>query len=163
MTGSSMPPSRHIPGARVVVVPGGAVEQIAAGLDRALGAHRFRVVPTHGVEGLVRFYRRGSAAGDVLIGGSGLGAFTRTLGPLLSVRGGVVLHAESMADGRIRLTAALVFGDDSIPDVTKALDAIIREAAARGTPIDDQGWIRAVDVPSSSPANPKTAAALGLR
>lgn len=163
MTGSSTPRSRYVPGARVVVVPGDAVEQIAARLDRALGARRFRVMPTPGVEGLVRFYRRGSVAGDVLIGGSGLHAFTRTLGPLLSVRGGVVLHAESMPDRRIRLTASLVFGDDSIPDVTKALDAIVREVAARGTPIDDEGWIRAVDVPSSSPANPKTATALGLR
>lgn len=148
-------------GARTITIPSSATGVLASEIDHALTGAHFRIRPHSGVDGVLRAYERGSAIGDVLIGGSGLAAITRRVGPL-SVRGAIVLWAGASTGGHSRAIISLVagshIGGDFVDAVDRALDAITRQ----GLPVQDDGWSRAVDVPAELPANPGRARELGL-
>ncbi|WP_285726956.1 hypothetical protein [Psychromicrobium xiongbiense] len=111
--------------------------------------------------GVQRFYRRGSAVGSALELAGGMSYFLRRIGPW-TVTGGVVVVAEQLGNGQVRLTLSLVFGESSAPDFARAIDAAVAAWQRQGGAVRDAGWIRAVDVPQESPAHPTTARSLGF-
>ena len=148
-------------GARTFDVPTDATRTVLAEIDRAVRAAHFRPdAPLHG-SGAQAVYRRGSALGDVLIGGSGLSAITTRLGPL-SVHGVVVVSLGERDPDSARVIISLVAGSHVGGDFVDAVEDALRLIHSRGVPVDDTGWSRAVDIERTSPANPRRATELGL-
>lgn len=145
-------------GARTVTVPTDAVDAVLGEVDRAMQAAHFR--RDSAASGVERVYRRGSAVGDVLIGGSGLSVITSRIGPLSAK--GVTIVCVDRSDARARVIVSLVAGSHVGADFVDAVEDAVRALTARGVPVDDRGWTRAVDVDPALPANPRRAAELGL-
>jgi len=145
-------------GARTLLVPADAVDAALSELDRTMRSAHFRLDPS--ATGAPRVYRRGSAMGDVLIGGSGLSVITSRLGPL-SAKGVTVVHVDAR-DAWARIIVSLVAGSHVGGEFVDAVGDAVRALVARGVPLDDQGWSRAVDVDRGLPAHPHRAAELGL-
>lgn len=147
-------------GARTFTVPTDAVVAVLGEFDRTMKAAHFRADATLAASGAERVYRRGSVVGDVLIGGSGLSAITSRLGPLSAKGVAVVSLGDRGAHTQVivSLVAGSHVGADFVDAVVDAVSALV----ARGVPIDDQGWSRAVDIDPSLPANPRRAGELGL-
>jgi hypothetical protein len=107
--------------------------------------------------------RRGSAVGDTVLTGTGLGLLVGSkLGPL-SYRGIAVLEVTSSTAGTGRLVASLVTGDGLGPEFAAAVDAAVDATASAGVSVSGPGWMRAVDVPAESFGYPKTAWAADIR
>ncbi|KQQ67129.1 hypothetical protein ASF63_07860 [Microbacterium sp. Leaf320] len=148
-------------GARTFDVPMDATRTVLAEIDRAVRAAHFRPdAPPHG-SGAQAVYRRGSALGDVLIGGSGLSALTTRLGPV-SVHGAIVVWLGERGPDSARVIISLVAGSHVGGDFVDAVEDVLRLIHSRGVPVDDAGWSRAADIERTSPANPRRAAELGL-
>lgn len=145
-------------GARTFTVPTDAVGAVIGEIDRTMQAAHFR--RDSAAVGTERVYRRGSAVGDVLIGGSGLSVITSRLGPLSAK--GVTVVSVVHGDAGARVIVSLVAGSHVGADFVDAVEDAVGALAARGVPLDDQGWTRAVDVDPALPANPRRAAELGL-
>lgn len=147
-------------GARTFTVPTDAVGAVIGEFDRTMKAAHFRTDATAPPSGAERVYRRGSVVGDVLIGGSGLSAITSRLGPLSAK--GVAVVSLGDRDARTQVIVSLVAGSHVGADFVDAVEDAVSTLAARGVPLDDQGWSRAVDIDPSLPANPRRAGELGL-
>jgi hypothetical protein len=143
-------------------VPVDAVATALAEIDRAMQSADFRAATPPTAAGAARIYRRGSALGDVLIGGSGLSTLTTRLGPL-SAKGVVVVWVGEHRPGTMRLIVSLVDGSHVGGDFVDAVDDAVRGLIARGVPVSDDAWSRAVDVDPTLPTHPRRAAELGLR
>lgn len=153
---------RAVNGARTFSVPADAVATVLAEIDRAMHAAHFRAATPATASGATRTYRRGSALGDVLIGGSGLSTLTTRLGPL-SAKGVVVVWVGEHLPGTARLIVSLVDGSHVGGDFVDAVDDAVRGLIARCVAVSDDAWSRAVDVDPTLPAHPRRAAELGLR
>nr|WP_201470592.1 hypothetical protein [Microbacterium hydrocarbonoxydans] len=145
-------------GARTFTVPTDAVGAVLGELDRTMQAAHFRRDPS--ASGAERVYRRGSTVGDVLIGGSGLSVITSRIGPLSAK--GVAIVSVDHSDAAARVIVSLVAGSHVGADFVDAVEDAVGAFTARGVPLDDQGWTRAVDVDPALPANPRRATELGL-
>ena len=148
-------------GARTLLVPPGAVGTVTAELGRALTAAQFTPTTAATAAGVVGLYRRGSAVGDVLLGGSGLSLLTSRIGPL-SALGVVVVWAGAVDPARSRVIVSMVAGSHVGDDFVTAVDDAVAALRRQGIIAQDDGWSRAVDVPADLAANPKRAAELGL-
>jgi len=153
---------RSVNGARTFSVPTEVMPRILAEVDRAMHDARFRSRPIDAASGALRVYRRGSLIGDVLIGGSGLSMVTRRIGPL-SALGVVVVWAGERTPDTSCVIVSLVSGSHVGADFVAAVEAAVHVLSTAGIPLADEGWSRAVDVDPMLPANPRRAAALGLR
>ncbi|WP_431075019.1 hypothetical protein [Microbacterium phyllosphaerae] len=148
-------------GARTFDVPTTATRTALTEIDRAVRAMHFRSDALPPDSGAHRVYRRGSALGDVLIGGSGLSAITSRIGPL-SVHGVIVVSLDGYGADSTRVIVSLVAGSHGGGDFVDAVDAALRLIGSHHIPVNDAGWSRAVDVDRMSPANPHRAAELDL-
>lgn len=148
-------------GARQLRIPADAVEILLAEVDRAMLAGHFRPAKHDETTGALRVYQRGSYLGDVLIGGSGLAAITNRIGPLSS-RGVAVVWVGPDEQQSVRVIISLVAGTDVGADFVDAVERALAAVVARGVPVTDAGWNRAVDVDRSLPAHPHRARELGL-
>lgn len=149
-------------GARTFDVPTDAVTTVLGELDRAFDDAHFRSRAVDPASGALRLYRRGSVVGDVLIGGTGLSLITSRIGPL-STLGVVVVWVGAQSSGISRVIVSLVAGSELGAEVVDAVQNVVQSLGARGIPLADHGWSRAVDVDPSLPVHPRRAAELGLR
>jgi len=147
-------------GARTFIVPTDAVAASLAEIDRTVRAAHFRPRVAAPTAHAARVYRRGSVIGDILIGGSGLSAITSRIGPLSAKGIAVVSVVEHGAHAR--MIVSLVAGTHVGADFVDAVEDAVHTLVARGVPVEDEGWSRAVDVDPSLPAHPHRAAELGL-
>ncbi|MGJ0389974.1 hypothetical protein [Microbacterium sp. CGR1] len=148
-------------GAHAFDVSTPATHTVLAEIDRVMRTSQFRADAPRDDPGALRVYRRGSALGDVLIGGSGLSAITTRIGPL-SVHGVVVVWVGEHGPDSARVIVSLVAGSHIGGDFIDAVEEALRLIRSRGVAMDDAGWSRAADVDRTSPANPRRAAELGL-
>lgn len=149
-------------GARTFRVAADAVTIVLQEIDDAMSTARFRARTPAPEAGVSRVYRRGSVVGDVLIGGSGLSAFTTRIGPL-SARGVAVVWIGADDAHTARVIVSLVAGSHIGADFVDGVDEALSALRSRGVPVEDEGWSRSVDVDPTLPAHPHRAAERGLR
>lgn len=146
----------------VVDVPAVLADDLRIDIAQRLERRRFRRDPR--AETAARgawVLRRGTAAADALLTGTGLGLIATRIGPL-SYRGVVVLEARSAGESS-RVIASLLTGHELAPEfaavVDEAIDAVVRTGARVGGP----GWMRPVDLPADSLSLPRAAEDVGIR
>lgn len=138
-----------------------AVNLVLGELDQTFAATHFAQRPFTIGEGVLRVYERGSIVSDTLLTATGLAAWTTRIGPL-SVQGRILVWAGIAGPGCAQMIVSQVTGGPISRDVVAATDAAVAATQARGVTIDSPRWIRAVDLPESSPAHPRTAHRLAL-
>jgi hypothetical protein len=148
----------------VLELPAPAAEVLRADMAARLGRIHFRRDPEAEQRAAGAWVlRRGSAVGDTLLTGTGLGLLVGSkIGPL-SYRGIAVVEVTSTTAGTERLVSSLVTGDDLGPEFAAAVDAAADAAVAAGAGVTGPGWMRPVDVPPESFGYPKTAWAARIR
>lgn len=142
-------------------MPDGAVNELLCDLDRSFTARRFAQRSVGVGTGVLRVYERGSGIADAILTGTGLAAWKTRIGPL-SLQGRVLVGASPSTPGHAQVIVSQVTGDPISTAVVAATEAALAATRARGVVIDGPGWIRSVDLPESSPVNPRTAHRLAL-
>ncbi|QEW00723.1 hypothetical protein F6J84_11850 [Microbacterium caowuchunii] len=152
-----------VPAGCVVRVPAASAADYVAAVAAGLTDTGFQPGPVPaGTAAQVRLLRRGSLIGDTLLTGTGLAALRSRIGPL-SLRASVVIEQRPEEDGSVRIITAMIAGDALAAEVAAAVDAATAGLSRTGVPVEGPGWMRAVDVPEDSLANPRTAQSRGMR